>query len=198
MKKITGLFLTAALFAVTPSTAQSTWLAELHREDGIRIPFHFTARSLNDPAGWVIRNAAEKIRLKQFETSGDSLIVPMPVFESRFIVQRKGSTLVGRWEKGGAYRTVSMPFTATPAKSRFQPGKAPVHFITARWQEWYRAIRSCSPPLTEAMPFYLPPVSAVKTASVADDFIQAPRVCKTGRQRKTPQPGYQQQPPPCM
>lgn len=134
MKKITGLFFTAALFAVTPSTAQSTWLAELHREDGIRIPFHFTARSLNDPAGWVIRNAAEKIRLKQFETSGDSLIVPMPVFESRFIVQRKGSTLVGRWEKGGAYRTVSMSFTATPAKSRFQPGKAPVHFITGRWQ----------------------------------------------------------------
>jgi peroxiredoxin len=134
MKKITGTLLLLAVLSIPGACGQTTWLAELHRPDGIRIPFHFTARSLKDPAGWVIRNAAEKIRLNGFERSGDSVVGPMPVFESRFVFQIKGNSLAGRWEKGGAYRTVSMPFTAAAGKSRFQPGKAPAYAISGRWQ----------------------------------------------------------------
>ncbi len=130
-KKI--ILLPLLLLALTAVHSQQTWLAELHREDGIRIPFHFTARSLQDAAGWLIRNDAEKIRLNRFEKAGDSLVAPMPVFESRFIVKVQDNHLEGRWEKGGAYRTTSLPFTAVPAASRFKPGARPAYNVSGRW-----------------------------------------------------------------
>jgi len=134
MKKIISLIVCCFIFNEAGLYAQSTWQAMLHRNDSIRIPFHFTARTLNNKEGWTLRNAEEKIRVHQFERQGDSLIAHMPVFESKLIVQQRGNTLQGRWEKGGAYRTTSMPFTAVTGRSRLTIGKPAAFNISGRWE----------------------------------------------------------------
>ncbi|MBS1566982.1 MAG: TlpA family protein disulfide reductase [Bacteroidetes bacterium] len=120
--------------ALTPVFAQQGWWrTELQRADGHAIVFNFEWKLENGKNAWYIRNAGERIAVKNITRKGDSLIVEMPVFESQFRLTYSKDLLQGVWIKGGAVRTQIMPFVARPGRERFAPGTASSANIGGRW-----------------------------------------------------------------
>src|SRR3954447_21407528 len=103
----------------TASAQQGNWTALLHRQDGNNIAFTFEWKVENGKPVWYIKNAAERIRVDNITTSGDSMIAQMPVFESQFRFVLKSDHIAGVWIKRGAVKTQVMPFTATRGANRF-------------------------------------------------------------------------------
>ncbi len=101
---------------------------ELLREDGNTIVFNFTSSSVNGKQQWVIRNAGERIRVDSIVQKGDSLLVEMPLFDSRMRVHvSKDKAMTGTWTRAITSGMATMPVTATPGINyRFPPlkGKA--------------------------------------------------------------------------
>lgn len=110
------LLILAVCMAIQPAVfaQEGLWKAQLHRNDGNVIPFVLEWKKEKGKSIWYIHNAAERIRVDNISTIGDSLIVQMPVFESQFRLQYSNNQLNGVWLKGGAVKTQVMRFTAVP------------------------------------------------------------------------------------
>jgi len=122
----TGLAVAAGIILSFPLFAQQGWWrVELGRADGHAIIFNFEWKQENGRPAWYIRNAGERIPVKNITRNGDSLLVQMPVFESQFRLKYSPGLLEGVWIKRGAARSQVMPFTARPGKERFAAGPAP-------------------------------------------------------------------------
>lgn len=84
----------------------------------------------------VIHNAAERIELKVAGKSGDTLILPFPMFDSELRVVASGKQyLNGYWinhNKSGNYR---IPFSAGPVSTR--PGDPATESISGRWESYF-------------------------------------------------------------
>jgi thiol-disulfide isomerase/thioredoxin len=116
-----------------PSAAQAgKWVATLQRNDSILIPFTFEQKHEKGKIFWIIKNAAEKIRVENIRHEGDSMILQMPVFESQLRVKKDENIFSGVWVKGGAVKTSVLPFFAKPG-SRFSTNKKAQYNITGRW-----------------------------------------------------------------
>ncbi len=109
------------------------WLGSIHRADGHNIVFNFEWKKEKGKTVWYIRNAAERIKVKNIALKADSIIVQMPVFESQFRLRRTGNELTGIWIKGGSEKTQVIPFTAVPDKRRFAVSKSTDKNIAGRW-----------------------------------------------------------------
>jgi len=128
------LFILAGIIFSLPALAQQGWWkAELQRADGHRIVFNFEWSPENGRPAWYIRNAAERIPVKNITRSGDSVLVQMPVFESQFRLKYSPGLLRGVWIKNGALKSQVMPFTARPGKERFAAGAPAQQNISGRW-----------------------------------------------------------------
>jgi len=128
------LFLILAFFNITVSIAQQgKWVAQLHREDGNNIPFSFDWKMEKGKQVWYIKNALEKIRVDNIKVEGDSFIVQMPVFESQFRFTLKNNNISGIWLKGGALKTLILPFSATMRNKRFPSNAVTKKNISGRW-----------------------------------------------------------------
>jgi peroxiredoxin len=131
-----GLLCAILLCTASASQAQQhTWAAQLHRSDGVAIPFIFEWRTKNKKPVWIIRNAQERIEVTAITQQGDSVFAQMPVFESQFRAQliNKGKKLNGVWIKGGSVSQTVMPFTANWQQSRFKYTSASTTNVSGRW-----------------------------------------------------------------
>jgi peroxiredoxin len=118
----------------TVATAQQgNWVAHLTREDGNNIIFTFEWKLVKGKSVWYIKNAAERIKVDKITTSGDSVFVQMPVFESQFRFVLKDKNIDGIWVKRGAVKTQVLPFFATQGNSRFATNSITQKNITGRW-----------------------------------------------------------------
>ncbi len=115
---------------------QGQWKAHLHRQDSQLVVFNFETRKINNRWQLVIRNAAERIVVKNVTVSGDSVNFKMPVFESEFRTKlQPDGSLKGIWYKGTALQTQQWVFTAHPNTTvRFEAIEGNhKHIITGRW-----------------------------------------------------------------
>jgi peroxiredoxin len=151
MRKIifaTGVLFTAGvLFSITSFAQPGWWKAGLQRADGQSIVFNFEWKQENGRPVWYIRNASERIPVKNIVRSGDSLIVQMPVFESQFRVKYSNGLLQGVWIKGGAVKQQVMPFIARPGKERFAVSASPRENIGGRWSAVFTSNKKAESPL---------------------------------------------------
>jgi len=127
------VLLFVVVLSTTAQAQQGWWSANLVRNDGNSIAFTFEWKNENGKPVWYIRNAAEKIKVDNITVTADSFIVQMPVFESQFRLRYADKKLSGTWFKGGAIRTQSIPFVATPVNKRFAANSAADKNISGRW-----------------------------------------------------------------
>lgn len=136
MRKIftaTALIIGCTILSLPAFAQDGWWRAELWRPDGHAIVFNFEWKRENGRDAWYIRNADERIPVKNISRSGDSLLVQMPVFESQFRLHYSYGLLQGVWIKGGAVKPQVMSFTARPGRERVAAGAAPKANVTGRW-----------------------------------------------------------------
>lgn len=131
MRKIA--IIAGILLSVNSFAQQGWWKAELQRADGKKIVFNFEWKEENGRPAWYIRNAAERIAVKNITRTGDSLLVQMPVFESQFRAKYSKGLLQGVWIKAGATKWQVMDFTARPGHERFAATQPAHANISGRW-----------------------------------------------------------------
>jgi protein-tyrosine phosphatase len=59
-------------------SASGIYRAIIHRPDGNEIPFTMLVSTVNEKQVWIIRNADERIELKNISRVGDTLIATFP------------------------------------------------------------------------------------------------------------------------
>ena len=106
-----------------------TYRANLQVDDITTLPFVFKVKDANTLE---IYNAEEVITVDEIEYKNDSVFIQMPVFESYIKVKIQDQTLTGQYITEGKDRSV--PFTAAPAKTRFETTKKPNTNITGSWE----------------------------------------------------------------
>ena len=106
-----------------------TYRANLQVDDITTLPFVFKVKDANTLE---IYNAEEVITVDEIEYKNDSVFIQMPVFESYIKAKIKDRKLTGQYITEGKDRSV--PFTASPAKTRFETTKKPNTNITGSWE----------------------------------------------------------------
>jgi hypothetical protein len=198
------------------SAQQGNWVAHLTREDGNNIIFTFEWKSEKGKSVWFIKNAAEIIKVDKITTSGDSVFVQMPVFESQFRFVLKDKNIDGIWLKRGAVKTQVLPFFATLGNSRFATNLITQKNITGRWAvnfsgnktgeisvaefvqkgnvlTWrvlFQKILCFFQALMVVMLFYLKPLLKIIPLSQMECFIAVLGVRKSGQPLKTVKQKY--------
>ena len=139
MKRIPAL-LFILLFYVAGAHAQQLrsglWKAALQRADGNDIVFNFDLSYEQQLPVIRIRNAEERLEVRQVKVERDSVFIDMPFFESHFKLQLQADgSLRGNWIKATSTgKDIVMPFTARHGKEpRFPQGRAPAADISGRW-----------------------------------------------------------------
>jgi peroxiredoxin len=122
--------------------AQQTgpWRATITRPDGNAIIFSFDIQKKGTTNILTIHNADERISINNITKDGDTLVINMPVFESR--IRAKLTTdkqLNGYWIKDGATSSAHLPFTAVAGAPRFTTTTSPSHNITGRWAATFKS-----------------------------------------------------------
>ena len=114
--------------------AKGMYRAVLERKDGLPIVFNLEVRSTATKEEWVIRNATERIQVKDIRLQGDSVWVSMPFFESDFRLRRDISGYEGVWVKGSSGQPIVMPVTIRLGAVRFaRNGNSSKVNISGRW-----------------------------------------------------------------
>ncbi len=99
------------------------------------LPFNFEVKDTAGRQQLTIFNAGERFKVKDIRVKGDSVFIRMPLFDSEFKLQQKGSTLTGNWIKHLGSRDAVTPFIAQyNVKWRFfEKPEAPAYQISGRW-----------------------------------------------------------------
>ncbi|OJY96968.1 MAG: hypothetical protein BGP13_25150 [Sphingobacteriales bacterium 40-81] len=137
-------FLTAVMFLMySIGNAQQynglkdgKWRGILSRADGKEIVINFEVKDTLQKKTMFITNASERLVVDDITIKGDSVIVILPFFDSRFNLVFNGSDkLTGEWIKRLADRNTVIPFTATYNENyRFKITSANTAAnITGRW-----------------------------------------------------------------
>lgn len=142
-RTLTATFLLGMVACQDQNTTEQTmqipigdWRAELTISGGQILPFQMSAEQT--PAGLrlYILNADERLMLDEFVQKGDSLHIPMHIFDSEIIVKVSEDQLNGRWVRYNTGTHYSLPFQALKGKRhRFEekPSAATAD-ITGRWE----------------------------------------------------------------
>lgn len=134
MRQITLLLITILVFSCkqeqsTKFLTADTYRAQLQVDDNTTLPFLFKVKDANTLE---IYNAEEVISVDEIEYKNDSVFIQMPVFESYIKAKIQDQTLTGQYITEGKDRSV--PFTAAPAKTRFETNAKPNTTITGNWE----------------------------------------------------------------
>ena len=132
----------ASLFFIILSTfnansqqpAPGNWRGIITRADSNAIIFTFDVQKKPTGPVFTIHNADERIAITNVSTDGDTLVLTMPVFESRLRVKANGTNeLNGFWVKDNAKSILRLPFHAKLGVPRFPVNGAAKHNISGRW-----------------------------------------------------------------
>ncbi|HIC31024.1 MAG TPA: TlpA family protein disulfide reductase [Flavobacteriaceae bacterium] len=126
---ITLLILSCKQEQSTKFLTADTYRAQLQVDDSTTLPFLFKVKDANTLE---IYNADEVITVDEIEYKNDSVFIQMPVFESYIKAKIQDQQLTGQYITEGKDRSV--PFTAVPAKTRFETTVKPNTTITGNWE----------------------------------------------------------------
>jgi thiol-disulfide isomerase/thioredoxin len=129
MKKLLSLLslIVLLLYSCTPAQKraelkQGIWRATVQTSGGA-LPFGLEIVKISDTSleAYAI-NGKEKLRLDNAQINGDSVKIPMEIFESEIVAKIEDSTLTGRFTKYGINKSTTVPFQAELGKNyRFMP-----------------------------------------------------------------------------
>lgn len=134
---IVTVFLALILKASFAQTKLKTgvWRGALKTASGTDIPFNFDVKDVAGKQQLDIINGAERFKVTDVTTRGDSVFIHMPLFNSEFKLRLDSGSLKGQWVRHLGERDATVEFAATPNTSwRFvkTPIK-PAHNIGGRW-----------------------------------------------------------------
>ncbi len=150
MKKALLQLLLAALVAGTacqtdtqkPSLRPGTWRAEI-RSPGGELPFGLDLDKLDDTTFLVhALNGAERLQLDTAHVRGDTLHIPIDIFDSELVAAVGDSTLRGRYTRYNAGKwAYDLPFSARFGQTfRFTPTQAqPAADLSGNWAVTFRS-----------------------------------------------------------
>jgi peroxiredoxin len=131
----------------SPALGTGTWRAVIGSPGG-ELPFGLDINRLNDTTFIVYAlNGSERLQLDTAHVRGDSVYVPIDLFDSELAAAVSDSTLNGRYtryDKGK--RTYDLPFSARQGQDfRFSPAKAePATDISGNWAVTFRTEKDSS------------------------------------------------------
>ncbi len=122
------------LLSICSNAASSNWRGIIHRKDGKEVVFTFELIEAGTLKSILIKNATEKILVKDVKFTADSVFFKMPVFESAFKAKRFKDHWDGVWTKGTSASDQVLAFSAIKNKPRFDLTDGPAKFnISGRW-----------------------------------------------------------------
>ena len=122
------------------------WRAVLQTSGG-ELPFGLDIKPATQPGHYTVfaLNGAERLAMDEATIMGDSLHIPMALFESELIGKLDGDRLTGIWRK----RRTNLTYQIVPFSARFgqtfrfrASGAAPVANLTGKWQTLFREKRA--------------------------------------------------------
>ncbi|MEP6615674.1 MAG: TlpA disulfide reductase family protein [Ginsengibacter sp.] len=138
-----SLLVLTASFSEAQNVHGRSWIGLIHRPDSNDIAFTFILDSSESGQSLVITNATEKIRVDNIMFRDDSVFIEMPVFESSFKAKVENDSWNGLWVKGTSAVNQVLPFSAHPAKRRFEINEGNAGYnITGRWQVSFASDKS--------------------------------------------------------
>jgi peroxiredoxin len=111
------------------------WRGSLKTASGIEIPFNFDVNDIAGKQQLDIINGAERFKVTDVTSKGDSVFIHMPLFNSEFKLRLDSGNLKGQWVRHLGERDATVEFSATSNTSwRFvkEPVK-PLYNIEGRW-----------------------------------------------------------------
>ena len=119
------------------------WRATIQTSGG-PLPFGLDIKPAAKPGTFTVfaLNGSERLAMDEATLQGDTLRIPMALFESELVAKVSGETMTGTWRKRRVkdqYQVV--PFSAQFGKTyRFAPaGKAPAANLSGKWQTVFRS-----------------------------------------------------------
>ena len=133
------LFLLSAVIIAKAEPKIGKYRVSIHRKDGKQIFFNFTWNNKKGKTSVSFINGSELLTTTDIQTTGDSITINMPVFESSFRFKAlTADSLSGFWVRKLPSSELRIPATAIISKHRFlanQPaqinatGKFAINFI---------------------------------------------------------------------
>lgn len=138
MKKLLFLFILSnlSITAFAQSKLQTgTWRGTLKTASGNDIPFNFIVSDTAGKQQIAIINGAERLKVTDIKSTGDSVFIRMPLFDTEFRLKLSDGNLQGQWIKHLGVRDAAMNFTAVPNTSwRFLKDETtPTYNVGGRW-----------------------------------------------------------------
>ena len=118
-----------------PLIPQGLHKAELVLNDSVVLPFIFEWQDRGGEMQMVVRNADERIVVKEISFEADTLIIQMPYYLSYFKMTKSETGMKGFWynpDRGPDYR-IPVYFTFNQSQ-RFEKRNAPLFSINNRWK----------------------------------------------------------------
>ena len=111
------------------------WRGALKNSSGLELPFNFIVSDTAGSQQLAIINGDERLKVTDVKTSGDSVFIHMPLFESEFKLKFDGDKLSGKFIRHSGTKSSFMEFAATPdTKWRFfKDAEKPAFNVTGRW-----------------------------------------------------------------
>ncbi|MFN4977974.1 MAG: peroxiredoxin family protein [Bacteroidota bacterium] len=139
MKKLILLFIITGCFLNTFSqTVSNKWRAQIIRADGRHVVFNIDEYKAGQQLEWVIKNAEERLSIKDFRFTMDSLIVSMPFFGAELFLKKTNLGYAGQWKKAGSKGDVLMPIEINKAPYRYRyPASTKKINLSGRWRAYF-------------------------------------------------------------
>ncbi len=140
MKKPSLLFILFLVTFTITTFAQSklptgTWRGTLKTSSGNSLPFNFIVGDTAGKQQLTIINGAERLKVTDINTIGDSVFIRMPLFDSEFKLAKNSDGLTGKWIKHVGTKDAVMDFRAKPNQNWrfFKQASAPGYNVSGRW-----------------------------------------------------------------
>jgi len=132
----------AFVFTINFLQAQQTlvkYRAVINRADEKNIVFNLDELKVGNKITWVIRNAEERIEVKEIKQKADSLYVTMPFFGAEIFLKKTPLGYSGQWKKAGSKGDVFMPIEIKKGNQRYSIPATPTTInLTGRWRAVFR------------------------------------------------------------
>jgi peroxiredoxin len=111
------------------------WRGVITNQTGNDIPFNFEVTNVSGRDHLAIINGAERFKVDNVTTKGDSVFIQMPLFDSEFRLKQQADGLTGKWIRHLGDHNDEMAFKATPNTTwRFlKIVEKPTVNVTGRW-----------------------------------------------------------------
>ncbi|HZY35301.1 MAG TPA: TlpA disulfide reductase family protein [Mucilaginibacter sp.] len=131
---------TLIIFSVFAASAQTklqtgVWRGVLTTSSGDPMPFNFEVKDIAGVQQIAIINGAERYKVTDIKSTGDSIFIRMPLFDSEFKLKFAEGIISGQWIKHLGVKDAIMNFRATPNTSWrfFSDNDLPKYNVSGRW-----------------------------------------------------------------